>query len=145
MVRSYAARRTIAARPQAVWDLLVDGPNYPSWNPAVLALTGDIAVGQKIELVSVASPKRAFRLTVTRLEAPSTMVWSDRMPLGLFRGVRTYTVTPCEDGTEFTMEEVFSGPLAPLITRMIPDLSASFEQFADGVKAAAEARVPDER
>ena len=43
------------------------------------------------------------------------------------------------------MEEVFSGPLAPLITRVIPDLSASFEQFADGVKAAAEARVPDER
>jgi hypothetical protein len=141
MPRSYAARRKVEASPETVWDLLTDGPSYPSWNPAVLSLTGDIAVGRTIELVSVANPKRPFRLTVTRLDAPTTMVWADGMPLGLFRGVRTYTLTPREGGTEFAMEEVFSGPLAPLITRLIPDLTASFEQFADGVKVAAEARV----
>jgi hypothetical protein len=145
MTRSYAVRRTIEASPETVWDLLTDGPGYPDWNPAVLSLSGEIAVGNRIEVVSVVNPKRAFRLTVTRLDAPRTMVWADGMPLGLFRGVRTYTLTPREGGTEFAMEEVFSGPLAPLVTRMIPDMSESFEMFADGVKTASEGRVSGAR
>lgn len=145
MTRSYAVRRTIEASPDTVWSLLTDGPGYPGWNPAVLSLTGEIAVGNAIELVSVVNPKRAFRLTVTRLDPPRTMVWADGLPLGLFRGVRTYSLNPRGAGTEFVMEEVFSGPLAPLITRMIPDMSESFELFADGVKAASEGRVPGAR
>jgi uncharacterized protein YndB with AHSA1/START domain len=145
MGRSYMVRRTIEASPDIVWSLLTDGSGYPDWNPAVLSLTGEIAVGNTIELVSVVNSKRAFRLTVTRLDAPHTMVWADGLPLGLFRGVRTYTLTPHDAGTEFVMEEVFTGPLAPLITRMIPDMSESFELFADGVKAASEGRVPGTR
>jgi hypothetical protein len=38
------------------------------------------------------------------------------------------------------MEEVYSGLMAPLITRSIPDLTESFEKFADGLKEAAESR-----
>ena len=36
--------------------------------------------------------------------------------------------------------KVFLGPLAPLITKSIPDMTDSFEQFADGLKSAAESR-----
>jgi hypothetical protein len=36
------------------------------------------------------------------------------------------------------MREVYSGPLAGLISRSIPDMTESFEQFADGLKEAAE-------
>jgi len=39
------------------------------------------------------------------------------------------------------MAEVFSGPLAPLITKAIPDMTESFEIFADGLKSAAEGRA----
>ena len=141
MPTSYAVRRSIDADPLTVWGLLTDPAGYPSWNPAVLSLDGRIAVGEKIALVSVVDPKRTFRLTVSRLDAPRTMVWSDGMPLGLFRGVRTFTLTPRDGGTEFTMEEVFSGPMAPLITRFIPDMTDSFAQFGDGLQKAAENRV----
>ena len=37
------------------------------------------------------------------------------------------------------MSEVYSGPLAGLIGRSIPDMTESFEEFADGLKEAAEA------
>ena len=68
------------------------------------------------------------------------MVWSDGMPLGLFRGVRTFSLRELGDGgTAFLMQEVYSGALAGLITRAIPDLTESFAQFADGLKSAAEA------
>jgi hypothetical protein len=62
------------------------------------------------------------------------------MPLGLFRGVRTFTVSPGADGsTSFRMREEFTGPLLGLIWRSMPDLGPSFEQFAAGLKARVEA------
>lgn len=97
--------------------------------------------GGTIRLVSIASPQRTFSLTVTSMQAPVRMVWSDGMPWGLFRGVRTYQLDPVSTGTAFTMTEEFSGPLAGLIARSIPDLTASFDQFADGLQAAAERAV----
>lgn len=61
------------------------------------------------------------------------------MPLGLFTGVRTFTLRPTTDGTtEFSMKEEYRGALAPLITRSIPDLTESFGEFADSLKTASE-------
>ena len=112
---------------------------YTSWNPAVLDIKGNIAAGEKIKLTSIVNPDREFTLTVSEFDPPHQMAWSDGMPLGLFKGVRTYSVTENGDGScEFSMEEVYSGLLAPLITKSIPDMSDSFEQFADGLKSAAE-------
>ena len=36
------------------------------------------------------------------------------------------------------MTEVYTGPLAGLITKTIPDMTDSFDKFADGLKSAAE-------
>jgi len=61
------------------------------------------------------------------------------MPLGLFKGVRTMTLTAQGDGhTAFEMQEVFSGPMLGVMSRSMPDLGPSFEQFAAGLKARAE-------
>ena len=40
--------------------------------------------------------------------------------------------------TEFSMCEVFSGILAPLLGCMLPDLTPSFEEFAAGLKQTCE-------
>jgi hypothetical protein len=79
---------------------------------------------------------------VTELVPPERMVWASGMPLGLFRGVRTYSLAPAVGGvgTDFAMTEVYTGALAGLIGRSIPDLGPSFEAFADALKAAAERR-----
>jgi hypothetical protein len=140
MATSYAASRTIEAAPETVWGLLTEAAAYPTWNSTVLSLDGRIARGEKIGVVSTLNPKRTFTLTDTELDPPRRMVWADGMPLGLFRGERTYTLAPAGEGrTDFRMEEVFRGPLAPLITKMIPDMTDSFAEFADGLKRAAEA------
>lgn len=137
MPSSYRVHRVVDADPQTVWDLLTDAPAYPHWNPAVVSLGGRIAVGEKIAMVSVVSPKQTFTLTVDRMDEPREMVWSGGLPLGLYRGVRTFTLTPLDGGrTDFTMAEVFGGPLAPLMNRVVPDMTDSFEQFGDAVVAA---------
>ena len=131
--------RDINADAARIWDLLTDAAGYPTWNPAVVAIEGDIALGERIRLTSVVNPNRAFKLEVTRFDPPQVMVWADGMPFGLFKGVRTYRLKPKDDGvTGFSMEEVFSGPLEPMISKSIPDMTESFEQFADGLKPAAE-------
>jgi len=136
---TYAVKRQIQAEPETIWDLLTDAELYPSWNPAVLGIEGSIALGERIKVTSVVNPNRVFKLRVSELDRPTTMVWSDDMPFGLFKGVRTYRLTPQSEGaTEFSMEEIFSGPLEPMISKSIPDMTDSFEQFADGLKDAAE-------
>lgn len=135
----YTVERHIAASPSTIWSLLTDASSYEKWNEAVLEIEGPIALGETVRVRSVVNPKRTFSVEVSEFDAPSTMVWSDGMPLGLFKGVRTYTIRPAPDGgSTFAMEEVFSGLLEPLISRSIPDMSESFEQFADGLKRAAE-------
>ena len=138
---TYSVQRTISADPQRIWDLLTDAGAYPEWNPAVLGIDGDIADGHKISLTSIVNPDRKFKLKVSDVNAPHSMVWSSGMPFGLFKGARTFTVRPTADGvSEFTMEEAYTGPMAPMITKSIPDMTDSFNQFADGLKAAAESR-----
>jgi uncharacterized protein YndB with AHSA1/START domain len=137
-VKRYTVSRSIAAPVEVVWQLLTQASSYRDWNPAVVSIEGDMAVGRTIELVSVASPKRTFNLKVTAFDAPHRMVWSDGMPLGLFRGNRTYLVEPAGAGSSFSLTEEFTGPLSGLIAKSIPDLNPSFNQFADGLKAGAE-------
>jgi hypothetical protein len=66
------------------------------------------------------------------------MVWSDgRAPM--FTGVRTFTLTPKADGsTDFSMAEVYSGLMLPMIARSLPDFGPTFEQYASDLKREAE-------
>jgi hypothetical protein len=139
MSTRYHVSRTIDAPPDKVWALLTDASSYRRWNPSVISIEGVIETGSRISLVSVANPKRTFKLTVAAMESPSAMVWSDGMPLGLFKGERTFRLDGGEGRTVFSMTEEYSGLLAGLISKAIPDLTESFEAFADGLKRGAEA------
>jgi hypothetical protein len=137
----YSVTRVIGSDAQVIWELLTRASAYPEWNPAVLGIEGEIREGETIRLTSVVNPNRQFRLKVSDFDPPRHMIWSDGMPLGLFRGTRSFDITSRGDGTsEFRMEEVYTGPMAPLITRSIPDMTESFEVFADGLKVAAESK-----
>lgn len=137
-MKEYRASATIRATPEAIWAILVDAPNYSAWESGVLRVEGRIAAGEKIKVISEVNPGRAFPVKVTEFAAPQRMTWSGGMPLGLFRGVRTFKLKPSGDGTEFAMRERYTGPLLPLIWKSMPDLGPSFEQFAKGLKQRAE-------
>jgi hypothetical protein len=66
------------------------------------------------------------------------MVWSDGAA-PMFKGVRTYTLTPRSDGTtEFSMVEVFRGLMLPMIKRSLPDFAPAFATYAEDLKREAE-------
>ncbi|MGI9529536.1 MAG: SRPBCC family protein [Acidimicrobiia bacterium] len=135
---TYSVTRTIEAPADRLWALLTNASGYTDWNPTIVSLDGAIEDGSTIALVSTLNPNRTFKLKVSDVNAPRSMVWSDGMPLGLFKGVRTFTLDEEDGVTTFGMEEIHSGLLEPLISKSIPDMTESFEEFADGLKAAAE-------
>lgn len=131
---------SIQAPPETVWAVLTDAAAYPSWNTTVDKVEGKIAPGGRITVHAKISPGRAFPVKVSAFEAAQRMVWSGGMPLGLFKGERTFTLSPKNGGVEFVMEEVFSGLLEPLIGKSIPNLQPAFDEFAACLKRKAEAR-----
>jgi hypothetical protein len=138
-MRYYEATSVIDASPEAVWAVLSDGAAWPAWDSGVDAVEGKIGPAETIKIRSKAAPGRAFPVTVTRFEPPAHLRFSGGMPFGLFRGVRTYEVSPGADGqATFRMREEYTGPLLPLIWRSMPDLGPSFEQFARGLKQRVE-------
>jgi hypothetical protein len=138
-MKAYDATVEIQASPDAIWAILTDAPGYQAWDSGVEGVEGRIAPGEKITVRSHANPGRAFPVKVTEFAPGQRMTWSGGMPLGLFKGVRTFTLAPGTDGTtRFTMREEYSGPLLPLIWRSMPDLGPSFRQFANGLKQRAE-------
>ena len=138
-MKSNESSASIEAAPGAIWRILTDARGFADWDSGVVSVEGEIAPGEKLKIVSEANPGRAFPAKVTEFEPAERMVWSGGMPLGLFKGVRTFTLTPGAGGsTEFKMREEYTGPLLPMIWRSMPDLGPSFEQFARGLKARAE-------
>lgn len=134
-----AVRCRIAAPSDRIWALLTDARRFPSWNTTVKSLEGEIALGNKLSLRVTLDPKRAFSPKVTKLDPAREMEWSDGFA-PMFRGIRTFTLTPKGDGTtEFAMREVFSGVMLPMIRKSLPDFGPAFEAFARDLKRAAEA------
>lgn len=137
-MKSFAVSTIIRATPEVVWAILTDGAKWTTWNTTIEKVEGLITPGSKLKIYTKLSPGRAFPVCVTEFAPPQRMVWTGGMPLGLFKGVRTYTLTPTSGGVEFAMREVFSGLMAPLISRSIPDLQPSFVEFAAALKQRAE-------
>ena len=138
-MKSFEATSEINATPDRIWKFLTDGANYASWDSGVVGVEGRIAPGETIKVVSGAAPGRTFPVKVTDFNPNRSMVWSGGMPLGLFKGVRTFTITPTAEGkTRFDVREEYSGPLLAMMWRSMPDLAPSFAQFANGLKKAAE-------
>jgi hypothetical protein len=137
-MKEYTASTTIEASPETIWKILTDAPRYPEWDPLADRIEGRIAPGETVKAYTKLSPGRAFPAKVTGFEPGRKMVWSGGMPLGLFTGVRTFTLEPQGNTTRFTIREVFDGPLLPIFGRSVPDMTSPFQQFVAGLKRRAE-------
>lgn len=133
---------TIAAPADQVWSTLLRTDDWPRWGAGVERVDGQLGPGARLTL-HMAEVSRPFKLRVADWQPGHRIELTGGMPLGLFVGTRTYRIDPEGRDPEgrastFSMVETFTGPLAGLIGRTIPDLQPSFEAFAAGLKAAAE-------
>jgi hypothetical protein len=128
----------INAKPEKIWGLLTNAQDFPRWNSMVQNIEGRIALGETIEVKVPYAPNRVFNLKVSAWTPNQMMVWRDGAA-PMFQGVRTYTLTPQSDGsTEFSMVEVLSGLMLPMIGGSLPDFASPFERYAADLKKEAE-------
>jgi len=139
-MKYFAVKTSIRATPERIWALLTNAGGYTSWNNTVQKVDGKIAQGEQVTVHAKINPGRAFPVKVAEFVPSRRMVWTGGMPLGLFKGERTFTLQPGSNGdVEFSMREEYTGLMAPLIGRSIPDLQPAFDEFAADLKRAAEA------
>lgn len=133
-----AIRTTIAASPERIWALLTDAAALPRWNSTVSSVEGEIAEGERLKLRVPSAPGRTFTPKVSQVAPGRSMVWSEGMA-PMFKGVRTFTLTPNPDGTTvFEMKEEFRGMMLPMIKGSLPDFAPIFEVYAADLKRTAE-------
>ena len=88
-----------------------------------------------------ASPERVWAHLTDAPGLVSGGLGVQRIEGSIALGASIKVWSPSGSGTEFHMCEEFSGLLAPLIGKSIPDLQPSFEQFADGLRRLSEEKA----
>jgi hypothetical protein len=133
----YAAGVNIQASVERLWSLMTNSSDFPRWNTTVKSIEGQIAAGQTIKLVATVAPNRVFNLNIVEFAPQQKMVWSDGN--AMFKGVRTYTFSAKpNNSTDFTMSEVYTGFMLPMIAGSLPNFSPIFAQYLADLKREAE-------
>jgi hypothetical protein len=134
----------IRASAGTIWGLLTDAKDFPRWNSTVTSVEGQIREGERLRL-HVPGTGRTFTPRVSGVVPPERMTWTGGFSL-VFKGVRTFELKPCGDGsTEFVMRERFSGLMLPFVKGSMPDLAPVFERYASDLKREAELAQPFRR
>jgi uncharacterized protein YndB with AHSA1/START domain len=131
----------IDAPPERVWQVLTNAAAYHEWNPEIIGVEGQMGLGERI-VARVRLGDGALRrvpMRVSRFEVPSRMEWLGGLPLALFVGRRTFTVTPRSGGSEFRLHLEMSGLLSPLISKSVGDRQPEVDSFSAALKRRVEA------
>jgi hypothetical protein len=139
-MKEYVSTSIIDASPETVWAILTDSAAYRDWNPEIVGIDGPIALGSRITAhVRLGDGAvRAVTQRVTVLDPPTRMEWLGGLPLGLFVGRRSFTVTLRANGVEFRLHLQMSGPLSSLILRSVGDRQPEIDSFSAALKRRAE-------
>ena len=109
----------IDATPTAVWNILLDFTQYPTWNPFIKRVTGDAAPGNRLE-ITIQPPGASamtFRPKVLVSAAPTELRWIGRLLLpGIFDGEHIFKIEPIsKERVRFHQTENFTGILIPFV------------------------------
>ena len=143
--RSLVTEIEIEATPERVWDVLTDLSEYHEWNPFMLAGSGQVEIGSRLE-VRIAPPggsEMTFRPVVTEATRPMAFEWLGILGVrGLFDGRHRFELQPVVAGTRLVHSEEFTGVLAPVVTKLLHEKTKlGFEAMNAAMKSRVEAKA----
>ena len=135
----------VDARPEQVWDVLVDFEQYREWNPFIVELRGVAVLGAKLR-ASMSPPGGrpvTLRPRITELRPGAVLEWLGHVGVpGLFDGRHRFELEPAGSQTIVRQHEDFTGLLVPLLSRNIDGSTRrGLEAMNAALKARVEARV----
>jgi hypothetical protein len=134
----------IEASPERVWEVLTDFAAYPSWNPFLTRISGNLAVGAHLEVRFEPPGGMATTLHPSLLEVVRnrSLRWIGRLLVpGIFDGEHHFVLEPLEDNrTRLVQEERFTGLLVPLFASSLDQHTlAGFHAMNSALKTRLEA------
>ena len=141
MSRRISQAIEIEATPSAVWATLTDLASFPSWNPFMLKVDGELRAGARL-VVTIQPPGRGvstFRPTVLTVEPGRELRWLGRFLVpGLFDGEHSFRLEAIRGGTRVTQAERFSGVLVALSRHALDSTEVGFKRMNEALKVRAE-------
>ena len=127
-MESLEAETLINARNSTVWEVITDGGNYTVWDSGITRIDGELRNGGTIRVRTRSGGNRTFRLRVRQIPG-KVITWTGGALLGLFKGVRTFTLTPHGGMTHLHVREEFTGPLPGPLRTTVPELEQAFAGY----------------
>jgi hypothetical protein len=137
MTRSIRSEILIDAPPDAIWAVLADFSSHQQWDPFLVAIAGDAAVGKRLT-VRFANGL-TFRPTVTELRTGRVLEWLGKLLFGgLFDGRHRFELFPEGRATRLVQSESFSGLLVPLLKKTLVETEGRFAALNAALKQRVE-------
>jgi len=133
----------IEASAERVWQLLTDFADFPHWNPFIRRASGNVKLGQQLEVNIQPSGANGmtFRPTVLRAEPNRELRWIGHLLIpGLFDGEHIFTIEPLgANRVRFVQREIFTGLLVSLFAKGLDtDTQRGFGEMNQALKVQAE-------
>ncbi len=138
MVKQIKTSITINASKEKVWKILTDFEKYSEWNSFIKSISGDVKVGNQIQ---VKFEKMVFNPIILTLVENTEFKWLGHLWFkGLFDGEHKFILTDNGNGTtNFEQSENFSGILVNLFSKSLDkNTKNNFEQMNIELKLRAE-------
>jgi hypothetical protein len=132
----------IEADTGVVWQVLMDFPAYPNWNPFIRGIEGKPKEGERLSVMIQPpgqSPMR-FRPRVQSVHQQRAFNWLGNLLIpGLFDGRHEFRLEAIGQATRFHHREIFSGLLVPIVwNKMQQPTRAGFDAMNQAIKKRAE-------
>lgn len=144
--RTLVTEIEIDAPRDAVWEVLSDLPRHTDWNPLIQSFSGDLDVGNTLDVI-IQLPDfdaTAVRPTVLVASENEELRWRGTMGVrGIFDGEHYFVLEETDRGTTlFRHGEDFSGMLVhPVMALIGSKTEAGFVAMNTALKARVEAGV----
>ena len=133
----------INASPRSVWNVLLDFPTYPEWNPFVRSIEGFPKEGETLEvsIQPVGGSGMTFRPKVIRAAQDRELRWLGHVLLpGIFDDERFFSIEPLDGGrrAKIIYRERFTGLLLPLMRKHLLGRREGVEAMNRALKVRVE-------
>jgi hypothetical protein len=131
----------INSSPQQVWNVLTATAEYPSWNPMISHLTGELREGSVIEFtVGAGSDSMTFHPKILRVRTAQELRWKGNVLIpGIFDGEHEFLFEQQGNETHLIQSEQFSGLLAGKLTEgVLRETSAQMNAMNTALKQRSE-------
>lgn len=132
MYRMIDAWIEIDAKPEEIWEALLDFKSWESWNPFIPLVEGNLKIGEymRIQVTPPGMKPMIFKPKVYEVTPYNKILWGGSFLKILYRGDHAFLLEPISvNKTRFRQIERFMGPMVLLMSSMIKKTEIGYHQM----------------